>query len=260
MSAFPHDDAFVEHVADALHRLPGVDGVALGGSRAQGAHRPDSDWDIAVYYRRGFDPASIRRLGWPGEITDLGGWGPMFNGGGKLAVDGRLIDIHYRDLRLIERIHDDASRGEFTIEPLLFHQAGLPSYLLLAELGVNRRLRGQMPRWDYPDALRVTAPRIWWQRAELTLLYAEEGHARRGRVAQCAGLLSEAACDAAHAILAHRGEWVTNEKRLLDKAGLRGMDDIVARLEATPEALLRATGRARRLLRDAARDAGIATD
>jgi predicted nucleotidyltransferase len=248
---------FIDRVADALFRLPGVEGVALGGSRAQGASRPDSDWDVAIYYRRDFDPASVRALGWPGEVSDLGGWGPVFNGGGKLEVEGALIDVHYRDLGLLERIHDDAERGEFTIEPLLFHQAGLPSYLLLAELGINRALRGTVPRWDYPPALRETAPPIWWHHADLTLGYAAGGHARHGRVAQCAGLLSEAACQAAHAILAHRGEWVTNEKRLLDAAGLRGIDDVVVGLGRTPDELMRSAQDARTLLTDAVRAEGV---
>nr|MBO2468447.1 DNA polymerase subunit beta [Xanthomonadaceae bacterium] len=32
-----------------LERLPGVVGVVLGGSRAKGTHRPDSDIDIGIY-------------------------------------------------------------------------------------------------------------------------------------------------------------------------------------------------------------------
>lgn len=248
---------FVEHVVDALQSVPGVEGVALGGSRAQGTHHPDSDWDVAVYYHDGFDPEYIRELGWPGRLSDLGGWGPIFNGGGKLTVDGQQIDIHYRDLGLIDRIHEDACRGNFTIESLLFHQAGLPSYILLAELGINKTLRGHLPRWEYPKALRESAPAIWWERAELTLVYAEEGHARHGRVAQCAGLLSEAACHTGHAILARRGEWVTNEKELLIKAGLRRIDDVVAHLGFGSESLLGAVAAARELLVNAVRDEGI---
>jgi predicted nucleotidyltransferase len=251
------ESRFVEQIADALQCLPGVEGVALGGSRAQGTNHPDSDWDVALYYREGFDPEAIRELGWPGQLSELGGWGRIFNGGGKLTVDGRSIDIHYRDLGLIHQIHDDACQGAFTIEPLLFHQAGLPSYILLAELGINRTLRGQLPRWDYPDALRKSAPRIWRHQAELTLLYAEEGHARHGRVAQSAGLLSEAACHTAHAILAHRGEWITNEKQLLSKAGLRRIDDVVARIGPEPQTLLRAAAEARALLVGALHDEGI---
>jgi predicted nucleotidyltransferase len=248
---------FLDRVADALQRLPGVDGVALGGSRAQGTHHPTSDWDISVYYRTGFDPRSIRELGWPGSISELGGWGPIFNGGGKLTVDGQPIDIHYRDLDLIDKIYGDACRGEFTIEPLLFHQAGLPSYILLAELGINKTLRGELPRWEYPDALRRSAPPVWWERAELTLGYAEEGHARHGRVLQFAGLLSEAACNAAHAILAHRGEWVTNEKQLLTKAGLQGLDQIIPELGPSSESLMKAAADSRGLLVDAVRAEGV---
>jgi hypothetical protein len=249
--------SFVDYVADSLHGLPGVEAVALGGSRAQGTNRADSDWDIAVYYRGDFDPQCIRDLGWPGQISELGAWSPTFNGGGKLTVGGHLIDVHYRDLQLIERIHADAIRGDYTVERLLFHQAGLPSYILLAELGLNRTLRGSLPKWEYPEALRRTAPDNWWRWADATLLYAEDGHARHGRTAQCAGLLSEGACYAAHAILAHRGEWVTNEKQLLTKAGLRWLDDVVAALGRDPRDLVRQTADTRERLATAVADEGI---
>jgi hypothetical protein len=248
---------FIDYVADSLQNLPGVDAVALGGSRAQGTNRPDSDWDIAVYYQHSFDPQTIRDLGWPGQISELGDWSPIFNGGGKLTVDGQMIDVHYRDLQLIDRIHDHARRGQFTVERLLFHQAGLPSYILLAELGINRTLRGSLPHWGYPAALRRRAPAIWWKWADLTLHYAEEGHARHRRTAQCAGLLSEAACYAAHAILAHRGQWVTNEKQLLTNAGLRRLDDVIAGLGSDTQSLLRGATEARELLAGAIRAEGI---
>ena len=38
--------------------------------------------------------------------------------------------------------------------------------------------------------------------------------------------MTGASC-AAHAILAARGEWITNEKQLLTRAGLREMDDLL---------------------------------
>jgi predicted nucleotidyltransferase len=44
-----------------------VRAVTLGGSRAAGTTRPDSDWDFAVYYRGTFSPDSLRALGWPGN-------------------------------------------------------------------------------------------------------------------------------------------------------------------------------------------------
>jgi hypothetical protein len=48
-------------------------------------------------------------------------------------------------------------------------------------------------------------------------------------------------------VLAARGEWVTNEKRLLLRAGLRGMDAIISGLRPDPEALADALAEARRL-------------
>jgi hypothetical protein len=91
------DDAFAAYVGDRLGGLPGVQAVTLGGSRAQGTHRPDSDWDFSVYYRGTFEPGHIRALGWPGEVFPVGGWGGgVFNGGAWLTVDGRRADVHYR--------------------------------------------------------------------------------------------------------------------------------------------------------------------
>lgn len=248
MSTSDRNPPFVDYIGDSLYKLPSVEAVALGGSRAQGTNHADSDWDIAVYYRGNFDPQSVRDLGWPGRISELGAWSPIFNGGGKLTVQGQLIDIHYRDLDLVNRIHDDACRGIYVVERLLFHQAGLPSYILLAELGINKTLRGSLPHWEFPEALRGTAPGIWREWADLTLQYAEEGHARHGRAAQCAGLLSEGACYAAHAILAHRGQWVTNEKQLLTRAGLRWLDGVIAELGPDAQSLLRGTAEVRERL------------
>lgn len=250
------DDGFLDRVADTLYNLPGVEAVALGGSREQGTNRPDSDWDLAAYYRDEFDPDRIRALGWPGQISDVGAWVPIFNGGGALTVDDRLVDINYRDMSVIEHIHDDALRGEFTVTNLLFHQSDLPSYILLAELGINWTLRGELPTWGYPPALKESASSEWRDRASFTVRYARS-HARAGRVAQCAGLLSEAACHAGHAILAHRGEWIINEKQLLTNAGLRDVDHILAHLGAESDGLLQAVSDTDALLTAAMQKEGI---
>jgi len=243
------DDEFLDHIAITLGALPGATAVALGGSRAQGTWHVDSDWDFSIYYRGSFDVESVRALGWDGSTTDIGGWGPVFNGGGKFLVQGRSIDIHYRDLDLVERIRTEIERGEYWVQPLLFHQAGVPSYILIAELAMNRVLSGAVPTVSYPAALRASAPERWLDDARLTLYYARHGHAVHGRGAQCAGLLAMATCFAAHAVLARDGVWVTNEKQLLTKAGLRGVDGVVAALGGSPGQLLESVDRVEGIIR-----------
>ncbi|WP_188989381.1 nucleotidyltransferase domain-containing protein [Saccharopolyspora thermophila] len=227
------DAQFQAHVADRLAALPGVRAVSLGGSRAQGVHRPDSDWDFALYYRGRFDPQDLRDVGWAGEVSELGGWGGgVFNGGAWLQIDGRHVDVHYRDLDEVEHQIAEARAGRFEWQPLMFHLAGIPSYLVVAELAINQVLHGDLPRPEYPEALRKAAPPVWWERASAELTYARINHAPHGRLTETAGAIATAACQAAHAVLAARGEWVTNEKRLLTRAGLRDVDRIIAELTA----------------------------
>ncbi|MCD9141141.1 nucleotidyltransferase domain-containing protein [Streptomyces albireticuli] len=242
------DDLFLARVADRLAALPAVRAVALGGSRAQGTHSPGSDWDLAVYYRGGFRPSDLRDIGWEGEVSGIGDWGGgVFNGGARLTVDGRAVDVHYRDLDAVGHELAEARRGRFRWEPLMFHLAGVPSYLPVAELAVNRVLRGSLPRPAYPRALREAAPPVWRERAVMTLGYAEGAYVRHGRATEVAGALAIAAAQTAHAVLAARGEWITNEKRLLERAGLRTVDAIVAGLRPEPEALARAVTEAEEL-------------
>jgi predicted nucleotidyltransferase len=236
------DSAFLDSVADRLAALPAVLSVALGGSRAQGTERPDSDWDLALYYRGDFDPADLRGIGWEGEVSEVGGWGGgVFNGGAWLTVDGRRVDVHYRDLDVVERELAEAEEGRFRVEPLLFHLAGIPTYLIVAELAINRVLRGALPRPPaYPEKLRNSAAGRWHGTAQATLAYARANHAPAGRLTETVGALATAAVQTGHSVLAARGEWVTNEKRLLERAGLRAVDGIIEAVRPDPELLLRA--------------------
>jgi predicted nucleotidyltransferase len=249
----PDDDqAFLAHVTDRLAGLPDVKAVALGGSRAKGTHRPDSDWDFAIYYRGEFSPDSLRALGWPGEISEIGGWGGgVFNGGAWLQVGDRPIDVHYRDLDDVEHQLSEARQGRFGVERLMFHLAGIPTYLVVAELAVNQVLHGDLPRPEYPEALRRQAREQWWGMAQLTLGYARAAHAERGHLTESAGAIAVAACQAAHAVMAERKQWVTNEKTLLDCAGLRSVDGILADLAPRPQALTRAFDETTSLLKRA---------
>ncbi|MFC4494467.1 nucleotidyltransferase domain-containing protein [Streptomyces ovatisporus] len=247
------DEEFLAHVTRRLAALPHAEAVALGGSRATGTHAPDSDWDFAVYYRGAFSPEHVRALGWPGEVSEIGGWGGgVFNGGAWLEVRGRRVDVHYRDLDEVRHVLAEAEEGRFHVERLLFHLAGVPSYILLAELAVNRVLHGDLPRPGYPAALRRTAPRHWWGDARHTLAHARAAYAARGRLTETAGAAATAACQGAHAVLAARGEWVTNEKTLLARADLREVDALLSGLTPDPQKLTSAVDAVAALLESAA--------
>jgi predicted nucleotidyltransferase len=244
------NDDFVRAITDGLASLRGVQAIALGGSRAQGTERPDSDWDFAIYYRGVFDPQTLRDIGWVGEVSDIGAWGGgVFNGGAWLEVEERRLDVHYRDLNAIDQEIAAATDGSFRIEPLLFHLAGIPSYLVIAELAICRVMYGELPRPVYPTQLRARAPHVWWNRALQLFDYAQGNYASRGQLAQCVAMVTQAAVCAGHAVLAARGQWVTNEKRLLSMADLEDLDSMVTDALSSVESLEALVNHARNLCR-----------
>ncbi|WP_274654539.1 nucleotidyltransferase domain-containing protein [Paenibacillus humicola] len=215
------DDAFIAYIANRLASVSGVRAVALGGSRATGEHRSGSDYDFAVYYRGTFEPDGIRRLGWPGTVFGTGEWGGgVMNGGAWLTADGRRVDVHYRDLDEVERHLQAAEKGRFQVERLPFYLAGIPTYVVAAELALGRTLTGSLPKPEYPELLREEACRFWHDSALLHLSYAEEAYAANGDPVGTAGTLARAIIEESHARLAARGEWVLNEKRIAARAGL----------------------------------------
>ncbi|MGH3730649.1 MAG: nucleotidyltransferase domain-containing protein, partial [Micromonosporaceae bacterium] len=79
------DDTTLTSIAGQLTPVEGVVAVALGGSRARGEHRPDSDVDLGLYYRGELDTAALRTLA--DEIADE----PVeITAPGMVAATGRL--------------------------------------------------------------------------------------------------------------------------------------------------------------------------
>ncbi len=225
----------VERVAAELGGLTGVVAVVLGGSRATGRHRPDSDWDLGVYYRasvRPLDPAEVRGLGYQGYVSELGEWGPIVHGGAWLSIDGTPIDVLFRDLDIVEPWLRQAQRGDFEVLTQNGHIVGAPTYLTVGELALCRPISGEVPRPGFPDALAEAAPRRWEGRASVSLMFASV-HARSGDAACCAGMLASAVLCVAHARLARDREWVLNEKGLITRAGLQEAQPLLARAGST---------------------------
>src|SRR5919108_3336434 len=130
----------VAQLAAKLAGLPGVVAVVLGGSRASGTHRPDSDWDLGLYYRarRPLAPEDVRRLGHPGHVSELGDWGPIMHGGAWLTVAGVAVDVIFRDLDRVERWLEDARDGRFEVLTQNGYLAGAPTYLPVGKLALCR--------------------------------------------------------------------------------------------------------------------------
>jgi len=222
----PSLPAPVAEVAAALARLPGVEAVVLGGSRATGAARPDSDWDLGIYYRGAFDPEPLRALPWEGYVSAVGEWGAVVNGGAWLTAGGLAVDVLYRDLDTVERWLAEAEAGRFELLPQNGTLLGAPSYTLVGELAVCVPLHGSVPRAEFPPALAEQAA-LWWRgRASVSLMFAG-GYAEAGNATCCLGMLADAALAAAHGRLAERGEWALNEKLLLARTGLDGVDALL---------------------------------
>jgi hypothetical protein len=207
-----------------LAAIPGVVAVALGGSRATNTAVEGSDWDFGMYYRDGLDPADVVALGWPGRVFAPGEWGRIVNGGAWLAVDGTKVDLIYRDLDEVLRWTAAAEDGQFEIHREVGYVAGIATYVLAGELALGRVLAGDLPRPGFPQKLRETAPAAWFRLAAGALHFAEVHAGRQDRVA-CLANLCQAVLAAAQGRMAAAGEWVLNEKRLAERAGLGGVQD-----------------------------------
>lgn len=231
--------AHVEALAGDLARIPGVEAVTLGGSRASGRAHPHSDWDFGLYYRGRIETDAIRTLGHPGTVVEPGDWGRLVNGGAWLTVDGIRVDLLYRELDDVERWWSEAREGRYVRDQVEGYVAGMTSYVLVGELALNRVLVGELPRPEFPDALRASAPPDWRTSAQFSLDVAASA-ARIGDMTACAGLLAKAAIAAAQAMLAERGEWALNEKGIVARAGLDEAAAVLGDLDADvlPQAVI----------------------
>jgi hypothetical protein len=215
--AEPDLPADIAALADDLAGAHGVVAVVLGGSRASQDADAHSDWDLALVYRGAPDLAALAARG---TVHPPGSWGRIMNGGAWLTLGGRKVDVLLRDLDVVEHWSERARAGAFEVDFLLSYLAGIPTYTLLAERALGVVLRGPaFPAEPYPRPLAQGGPPRWRFHRDFSLEHARD-RARRGDHAGAAGQTARAAIEEAHARLCARGEWVLNEKRILERAGL----------------------------------------
>ena len=214
-------------------RLAGIEGVvavSLGGSRALGYQRPDSDIDLGIYYRDAspFAIADIAALArslndTPDPVvTDFYRWGPWVNGGAWLTVKGRRLDFLYRSLDRIEQVIDGCRAGR--IESDFYQQPpyGFHSYIYLGELSIcqplhdpGRALAALKERIrPYPKALqRAIINRFLWG-CEFDLPQART-FAERGDVYSAAGCFTRVAAALVQVLYAANARYFVHYKGAL---------------------------------------------
>ena len=224
------DDTELTALAERLVTIGGVVAVALGGSRARGTHRPDSDIDLGLYYRGGLDVDQLRELaaevsGQPVEITRPGGWGPWVNGGGWLTVNGWRVDWIYRDLDRVRRVWADCCQGGYEVGVQAGHPLGFYSHAYAGEVALCRVLADpsrqltdlQAQTRAYPPALAEMLVEGLWE-ADFAASLAGYGAADVDPT-YAAGCLFRAVGVACHALHGHGREWLINEKGMVASSG-----------------------------------------
>ncbi|MGI8869403.1 MAG: nucleotidyltransferase family protein [Mycobacteriales bacterium] len=217
-------DSRLRKVAARIAAVPGVIGVALGGSRARGTHGPDSDLDLGLYYRPelavGELSALAADLSGPGtQITEPGGWGPWVDGGGWLVIEGTAVDWIYRDLDRVRAAWVDARGGRYAFHLQAGHPLGFADFAYAGELasavlladpsGELAALQASM-RAGYPPRLAAAIVDGLWEAG--FLIDGARKAVGRADAAYIAGCLFRAVGLCAHAVHASAGSWLLNEK------------------------------------------------
>jgi hypothetical protein len=231
-------------LVESLMNATGVVAVARAAGATAGGEEAPGEPPYLVYYRGSLEAGEIRGLGFEGEVSEPGAWGRLLNGGASLEVEGRRVEVLYRDLEVVEHWVAEASEGRYERDEVDGWVTGMPTYVLAGELASAEALAGELPRPELPDALRDSAPEDW-ERVAARALEVAEGLAARGDVAACAGLLAKAAIAAAQARLVARGEWALSEAGIVRRAGLGRAESIIAATGDRPLDLERAVSRMR---------------
>ncbi|MFE1319546.1 nucleotidyltransferase domain-containing protein [Kitasatospora phosalacinea] len=226
------DEGELDRIAGRLAQVGGIVGVCLGGSRARGAHRPGSDYDLGLYYRSGeLDTGALRELaadlcGRPVEVTEPGGWGPWVDGGAWLDIGPARVDWLYRDVHRVRHHAAEARAGRYTSGQQAGHPYGVPSYAYPGELALARvladpageltALRAEVAAFPPALARTLEADAAW--EVPFALAGARKG-AARADAGYVAGCLFRAVGLLVHALHARAGQWLVNEKGAIASAG-----------------------------------------
>jgi len=226
-AASANDDVLLGRLVRALGGVPGIRAIVLGGSRARGEATAQSDYDIGLYYEAD-NPIDVGRLAkaamlLPGaassSVTAIGDWGPWINGGAWLTVEGRRVDLLYRELGKVRGVIEacQAGRIERVYQP--GHPHAFVSAIYMGEVALCRVL------WDpesvlvglkrrcepYPPALAEALIRSFFWEARFALENAAHGRGKDDPT-YVAGCGFRAVACLCQSLFALNGVYLLNEK------------------------------------------------
>jgi Nucleotidyltransferase domain len=227
-------DPILSRIVPALANVPGIAAIALGGSRARGTASDESDYDIGLYFSAA-QPLDTDHLLHTAktfvdapdtvELTPIGGWGPWICGGGWLTVDGRKVDLLYRNLDEVERVIEACCAGEIAMHYQPGHPHGFCSAIWMGEVALCRPLNDPKGIFDalkaktspYPTALRAALIKCFQWEILFAIENAETAAARREQT-HVAGCAYQAFACLAQVLYALNGRYLINEKGALPEA------------------------------------------
>ncbi|WP_437272770.1 nucleotidyltransferase domain-containing protein (plasmid) [Staphylococcus succinus] len=184
-------DHTIQKIVEEITGLPGVVGVVLGGSRAKGNHRPDSDIDIGIYYdeTQGFNTDNIEKAALKINdekkddlITSLGDWGEWINGGGWLLVNGYHVDLIFRDIKKVNEVIKDCLSGKVTIHYQTGHPHGFLNVMYMGELNICKILADPQNKlnelknktFPYPPKVKQSITQFFAFEASFSFMFIED--------------------------------------------------------------------------------------
>jgi hypothetical protein len=240
-------DPLLSRILPALAEVTGVAAIALGGSRARGTASEKSDYDIGLYFSTA-EPLDTDRLRQmvrmlvdhpdSAEVTRIGDWGPWIVGGAWMSIDGRKVDLLYRNLDEVGRIIDACRAGEITMQYQPGHPHGFCSAIWMGEVALGGPLHDpngalaalKAKTSPYPRALgEALIKRFAWE--PLFAIENAELAAVRGEQSHVAGCAYRALAATAQVLFAVNARYLINEKGALQEAATlpRTIPDIVTR-------------------------------
>ena len=181
----------LKKISRELKPIQGIVGVVLGGSRARGTDRPNSDIDIGIYYDEslGFDTNEVSKVATKLDdehrenlVTNLGEWGEWINGGGWIIVDGYHVDLIFRDIKRVSQVIDECTSGIVSTHYHTGHPHAYINAMYMGEISIcrilvdktNQIVKLKSKTIPYPKALKEAIVSYFMFEANFSLMFAKD--------------------------------------------------------------------------------------